>query len=75
MLPGTLLRQIYADNPPCGEMRNTKHDGMTHPDFRSYGNIVSGFLHARILRFLATRNLYHKISSCRYAELTVPDFM
>ena len=38
MLLGTLLRQIYAGNPLCGEMRNTKQDSVTHPDFLSYGN-------------------------------------
>lgn len=41
MLPGTLLRQIYAGNPPCGEMRNTKQDSVTELDFLSYGNICS----------------------------------
>lgn len=33
MLPGTLMRQIYADSPPCGEMRNTKLHGVAYPDF------------------------------------------
>ena len=41
MLPGTLLHQIYAGNPSCGEMRNTKQDSVTGPDCRSYGNMCA----------------------------------
>lgn len=73
MLPDTLLRQIYAGNPSCGEMRNTKPWNACIPEATEI--CVPGFHNARILRFLATRNLYYKISSCRYAELTVPYFM
>lgn len=54
---------------------NAQHKTVECLYFRSYGNMMLGFHNARILRFLATRNLYHKISSCRYTELTVPDFM
>lgn len=57
MFPDTFMRQIYTDSPPCGEMRNTKLHGVAYPYFRNNGNIVSGFLHASILRFLSLRNL------------------
>lgn len=39
MLPGTLMRQKYADKPPCVEMRNTKLHGVAYPDFRNCGNV------------------------------------
>lgn len=75
MLPDTLMRQNYADNPPCVEMRNTKLHGVAYPDFRNYGNMCTRISHARNLRLPALRKFWHKVSLCRCLGLTVLEFM
>lgn len=75
MLPGTLLRQIYAGNPPCGEMRNTKQDSVTGLDFLATEIYVPGFHNTRILRLTALRNLWNEVSLSKYTGLIALDFI
>lgn len=64
MLPGSFMRQIYAGNTPCGEMRNTKQMVLYTRISGATEICVPGLLHARILYLLALRKLRYKVSGC-----------